>query len=148
MKKLFQLIEEATGTGASEKSVSLGIRITIGDQESVFPVSPDCRSVEVLSREIKVLQKELEDAFETGKRFLQGKGFEGGKGIDDDLSPEEVWSLLSDMAGEEPFVEHFNAMAEERRRAVAEYILTSCNIFSGKAAVFSARYDSDSALLK
>ena len=146
--KLFHLIERGSGPGAAEKNVSLGIRIKMGDQEGVFPVSPECGSVEALSREIEGLQKELEDAFETGRSFFQGKGFEGGKGITDDLSPEEVWSLLSHMAGEEPFGEHFNAMAEERRRAVAEYILTSCNIFSGKAAVFSARYDSDSALLK
>jgi len=30
---------------------------------------------------------------------------------------------------------------------VAEHVLTHCNVFSGKAAVFSSRYDGQSALL-
>jgi hypothetical protein len=30
---------------------------------------------------------------------------------------------------------------------VAEHILTKCNIFSGKAAVFSSRYDEATAMM-
>lgn len=148
MNKVFELIENKDEQGVSGKSVSLGIQVTIGEHASILPVTKECRSVGALAKEVKALQKELEDALEKGKALFQGKSAGGGTEITDDMSPEQVWSVLSGIAGEDLFAESFNSMAEERRREVAEYILTSCNIFAGKAAVFSARYDSDTALLE
>jgi len=148
MTKLFQLIEIKNEQGISEKNISLGIQVKIGEQVSIVPVTAECRSVGALTKEVKSLQKELEDSLEKGKAVFQGKPAGPGTGISDDMPAEEVWSVLSGITGEDSFVETFNAMAEERRREVSEYILTSCNIFAGKAAVFSARYNSDTALLE
>jgi hypothetical protein len=148
MTKLFQLIEIKNEQGISEKNISLGIQVKIGEQTSIVPVTSECRSVGALTREVKTLQKELEDTLERAKDLFERKPSGGGMEITEDMTPPQVWSVLSAISGEEPFAEGFNSMAEERRREVAEYILTSCNIFSGKAAVFSARYDSDTALLE
>ena len=147
MTKVFQLIE-VNHEGTSGKSISLGIQVKIGGHTSVLPVTTECRSFGALTKEVKALQNELEDSLEQGKALFQGKRLGGGMEITDDMNPEQVWSVLSAIGGEEAFAEGFNSMAEERRREVAEYILTSCNIFTGKAAVFSARYDSDNALLE
>ena len=148
MTKLFQLIEINNEHRASGKSFSLGIQVRVGEHTGTLPVTAECRSVGAFATEVKALQKELEGIFEEGKALFEGKISGGGMGITEDMNPERVWSVLSAISGEEPFAEGFNSMAEERRREVAEYILTSCNIFSGKAAVFSARYDSDTALLE
>ena len=148
MTKIFQLIVARNDQGASGKSVSLGIRITLGDQTNILPVSPECRSVGAISKEVKALQKELEDSLGMAKDLFEGKRPGGGMSITDDMIPSQVWGVLSAVSGDDAFAESFNSMAEERRREVAEYILTSCNIFAGKAAVFSERYDSDTALLE
>jgi len=147
MAKLFQLIEIENDQETSGKSISLGIQVTIGEHTSILPVTTECHSVGALTKEVKALQEELEDFLARGKALFQGKRG-GGMEITDDMTPEQVWSVLSAIAGEEPFAKTFNSMGEERRREVAEYVLTSCNIFAGKAAVFSARYDSDAALLE
>jgi hypothetical protein len=148
MTAIFQLIEIKNERDSSGKSVSLGIQARVGEHVNTLPITGECRSVGALATEVKALQKELEDALEKGRTLFEGKPSRGGTEISDDMTPEQVWSALSAIAGDEAFAERFNIMPEERRREVAEYILTSCNIFTGKAAVFSARYDSDAALLE
>lgn len=37
---------------------------------------------------------------------------------------------------------------EGKKKEVAEHVLSRCNLFSGKAAVFSSRYDENSAQMK
>jgi hypothetical protein len=148
MAGMFQLLELKNEHGASGKSISLGIQVRVAEHTSILPVTSECLSVGALTKEVKALQKELEDALERAKGLFEGRGSSGGMGITDDMLPEQVWSVLSAISGDGPFVESFNSMAEDRRREVAEYILTSCNIFAGKAAVFSARYDSDTALVE
>jgi hypothetical protein len=59
-----------------------------------------------------------------------------------------VWSILSSIEDEDQFVRRFNALEEEKRREVAEYVLTKCNIFSGKASAFSSRYSNETGLLE
>mgnify|MGYP001071422400 CR=1 FL=1 len=89
-----------------------------------------------------LLLKEAEAVFhpetlsEAGFRFPQG------------MEPDKVWAILKEMDGEEAFVEAFNQLDQERRGSVAEHVLTKCNIFSGRAAVFSSRYNSATGLLE
>ena len=39
-------------------------------------------------------------------------------------------------------------LEETKRKEVAEHVLTRCNIFSGRGAVFSARYDSETGYME
>ncbi len=148
MAAIFQLIEIKNERDSSRKSVSLGIQVRVGEQVGTLPITAECGSVGAFANEVKALQKELEDALGKARALFEGKSSGEGSEISGDMTPEQVWAVLSAISGEDAFVETFNGMAEERRREVAEYILTSCNIFAGKAAVFSARYDSDAALLE
>lgn len=148
MKQIFQLIE-ATETGdAQEKNISLGIQVKVGEHMSVLPVTAACRSFRAFASEIEALRKELEIHLESAELLFQGRSLKDEMKISDDMSSEQIWTLLSAIAEEERFVKGFNALNEEKRREVAEYVLTCCSVFSGKAAVFSARYDSDSSLLE
>ena len=57
-------------------------------------------------------------------------------------------AVLSAVSEEAAFVQGFNDLEERTRKAVAEYVLTRCNIFAGKASLFSSRYDSASGLIE
>jgi adenosylcobinamide kinase/adenosylcobinamide-phosphate guanylyltransferase len=68
--------------------------------------------------------------------------------INPDLTPAEIWALLSGVPDEPSFVRGFNSLEESKRREVAEHVLTRCNVFSGRASVFSSLYKDDSALME
>jgi nitroreductase len=79
-------------------------------------------------------------------------GFDGSEGRlgldgDRDLPAAKIWAASLSGMEEEAFVEAFNGLEEVKRREVAEYILTQCNVFSGNAMIFSARYDEESGLM-
>ena len=64
------------------------------------------------------------------------------------MSPEEIWLILSELSQEDLFAESFNSLEEGTRKAVAEHVLTQCNVFSGMPSVFSSRYNSETGLLE
>ena len=61
---------------------------------------------------------------------------------------EKAWSILSQIKEEDHFIRSFNGLDENKRREVADYVLTHCNVFSGKGSAFSARYSNVSGLLE
>ena len=65
-----------------------------------------------------------------------------------EMSPEQIWSILSQIDEEDLFIKGFNSLDDTKRRELAEYVLTRCNIFSGKGSIFSERYNSESGLLE
>lgn len=65
-----------------------------------------------------------------------------------DMPADELWKILEAVPEDILFVERFNDLEEPKRREVAEYVLTTCSVFSGRPALFSSGYDADTALLK
>jgi len=65
-----------------------------------------------------------------------------------EMSPEQIWSILSQIDEEDLFIKGFNSLDDIKRRELAEYVLSRCNIFSGKGSIFSERYNSESGLLE
>ena len=78
---------------------------------------------------------------------FQGSGDPLGLATGPHEPADEIWAALSGMS-EKAFVEAFNRLKEVKRREVAEFVLTQCNVFSGNAMIFSARYDETSALME
>ena len=68
--------------------------------------------------------------------------------ITDDMDPEQIWSVLAGIEDETSFIRRFNQLNERQRRGVAEHVLTRCNIFAGKAALFSSQYTDESGKLE
>jgi len=148
MSRLFDLVVREGGDGEKEPSISVGIRLEMGGKEAVCPVSEFCRSAECLQREVERLREDLEGALEKALSTLKGESGAAGPVISSETSPEDLWRSLASIPDESAFMEEFNALEEAKRREVAEYVLTSCNIFSGRPAAFSSRYDAETAFLE
>lgn len=141
-----------TGTEGQKEGkggkIRLGIRLKIREQEVFCPVSGPCDSYEALKREVEEVRKDLDEALNRAREVLDRAGKKDGLALDSGMSPEGIWSILSAAGDEDLFVRGFNGLEEWKRREVAEYILTRCNIFSGRAAIFSSRYSDEFALME
>ena len=149
MKRIFDLIE-STEEGEREKTAfQLGLRMKIGDQETVCPLTRPFESFEALEHGVQSIKEDLGMVLEQAKPLFKGTPSSGeGLDLDEDATPEEIWTLLSKIEDENSFVDTFNGLDEARRKAIAEHVLTHCNVFTGKASVFSSRYDNDLGLMK
>ncbi len=67
--------------------------------------------------------------------------------ITPEMAPEEIWDVLEAMESETEFVERFNGLDLDTRLRVADHVLSSRSVFSGKPAFFSKHYDAESAFL-
>jgi hypothetical protein len=144
---IFKLIESHGKKGEEERGVTIGLDVRIADKETLCPVSRLCQSLEDLAREAELIQDDLERILTKAKRFLGGASRDIGLQLGPDMPAEEIWSVLSRIEDEDLLVEQFNGLDDTTRGAVAEHVLTRCNVFSGMAAVFSARYDNESGYM-
>ena len=148
MESIFEMITE---TGKEEKgkiSVSVGVRLKMGGYETTCPVSRGCDSYETLEIEVRTLKNGLDNLLARAKEVFGKTTTEKGINLRSDMEPEEIWSILSAVSDEDLFIRSFNNLGEAKRREVAEHVLTQCNIFSGKASVFSSRYDNETGLME
>ena len=147
METVFELITMASNEKAEEKECRLGIRVNVAGYETVCPVTRPCNSYKDFFLEVQNIRKSLDLIMSHAKETFEKPSPEDLFGITSDMRPEEVWAILSKIA-DDVFISTFNSMEEAKRREVAEHVLTKCNIFSGKASVFSSRYADDMALME
>ena len=148
MKGIFDMVT-GSGSGAEEETfVSIGIPLKAGGHDVMCPVSKACSSYEALEIEIQAIKDELDALLQRAKESFEDSATEDALGLTPDKSPEEIWSVLSGLSEEDLFVRSYNSLEEGKRRAVAEHVLTQCNVFSGMPSVFSARYNSETGLLE
>ena len=146
MEDLFELTT-TTETDREKVSLRLGIRLKVAGHETVCPVTRSCSTYEAFEQASEALINRLEQIKEKARSIFKTPSSAIGTPIGPDMAAEEIWSLLSAVADEAAWVAAFNDLDAPQREAVAEYVLTQCNIFSGKAAVFSRRYDSETGLM-
>ena len=147
MESIFEMMTE---TGKEEKgkiTVSVGIPLKMGGYETTCPVSRGCDSYETLEIEVQNLKNGLDKLLARAKEVFGKITNEKGLNLTSDMGPEEIWSILSAVSEEDLFIRSFNNLDEAKRREVAEHVLTQCNIFSGKASVFSSRYNNETGLM-
>jgi len=148
MKNIFEMMTITDKEKQDETKIRLGICLKIGDTETICPISGICDSYEAFEMEVVAVKNNLERVINMAKGIFSGSSLQETLELNEDMSPEKIWSILSSVDDEDLFVNSFNTLYEEKRKEVAEYVLTHCNIFSGKASVFSARYKDDSGLMK
>ncbi len=141
----FKLLHEVEQRGGI-KSLGVGLEIKIGDLEVALSITPMFERYEDFEREVERAAQGLKDLISKAERLVKGGDEE--EGITEEMEAPKIWEILNRIEDDEEFCRRFNSMGEEKRREVAEYVLTQCNIFSGKASVFSARYNSKSLLLE
>ena len=148
MEDIFEIMTIANKEENGETGVRLAIRMKIGGHETAFPVLGVCNSYEDVEAEVEAIKSNLDRVMTRAKEVFRESSFPGGLALSSDMGPEEIWSILSNTANEDHFAQGFNRLDDAKRREVAEYVLTQCNIFSGKASVFSSRYNNESGLLE
>ena len=148
MKDIFEMTS-VSGNGVGEGTlVSIGIPLKAGGHDIMCPVSKPCASYGALEIEVKGIQDELDALLQRAQESFEDSATEDALGLRPDMSPEEIWSVLSELSQEDLFAESFNSLEEGTRRAVAEHVLTQCNVFSGMPSVFSSRFNSETGLLE
>ncbi len=137
-----------TGKGEDEKTtVSVGIRVKVGGHETTCPISRAYHSYEALEIEVQSIKNSFDSLLAEARRVFGESEAQEGPDLRSDMEPEEIWSILSVVSEEDLFIKSFNSVDEGKRREVAEYVLTQCNIFSGKASVFSSRYNNETGIM-
>ena len=148
MDKIFELITQP-GKGEGKKpEVSLGIRVKLSSFETTCLVTQPCRSYHALESEVQAIRQNLEDALKESRKVFEGSSKRDNLGLRPDMNAGDIWTILSAILDEGDFIQAFNALEQGKRKEVAEHVLTHCNVFSGKAAVFSSRYNDKSALME
>ena len=148
MKNIFEMMTVTDKEKQHDTKIRLGICLKIGDTETICPISGICDSYEVFEMEVEAVKNSLERVINKAIEVFSGSSLQETLELNADMSPEKIWSILSSVDDEDLFVNSFNSLDEARRKGIAEYVLTRCNIFSGKASVFSARYSNDSHLME
>ena len=148
MEGIFEMISES-GSGAREGTlVSIGIPLKAGGHDVICPVSKPCASYGAFEDEVQAIKNELDALLQRAKERFDVSAVEDEIGLRPDMSSEEVWLVLSELSQESLFIKSYNSLDEGTRRAVAEHVLTQCNVFSGMPSVFSSRYNSENAFLE
>ena len=148
MQDIFKIIKVNNQREENKKTVSIGIDFQIAGREICCPVSENCHSYEDLAVEVGKIKRNLECMIEEAKTHFKGPVQKDGFEFTIETSPEEIWSILAEIKDESIFVERFNSLDDTKRREVAEYVLSKCNIFSGRGSVFSARYNNGTGYME
>jgi len=148
MDKIFELITQPEKEEGKKTEVRLGIRVKLSSFETTCFVTQPCQSYRALESEVQGIRQNIEDVLKEARDVFEGSSRKDNLGLRPDMNAGEIWSILSAILDEGDFIQAFNALEEGKRKEVAEHVLTHCNVFSGRAAVFSSRYDDKSALME
>jgi hypothetical protein len=150
--KLRLEIEKDIEDKISKVGVSVEIDITDGRGSNLkgsVCLIPKCDSYQQLEKEVAEIKEKLDTLLVQSRGLLeQGGGIEQAPDVDEDMSAEEIWDVLSTVKDPEVLLAKFNSMSHQKRLEVADYVLAHCNVFSGPASIFSMRYNSEEGLLE
>jgi hypothetical protein len=148
MDKIFELIVEPETGEVKKPEARLGIRVKLSSFETTCLVTRPCQSFRALESEVQAIRQNLEDILKEGRKVFENALNRENLGLKPDMTAGEIWTVLSAILDEGDFIEAFNALEAGKRKEVAEHVLSHCNVFSGKAAVFSSHYNDQSALME
>jgi len=146
--KIFGLIVQPGKGDGKRPEVRLGIEVKLSSFETTCFVTQPCASYPALESEIQDIRQNLDDLLREARKVFEGSSRMDSLGLRSDMKADEIWTILSAVLDEREFIQAFNALEQRKRKEIAEHVLTHCNVFSGKAAVFSSRYDDKSALME
>jgi hypothetical protein len=148
MDKIFELIVQPGEGQETKPEARIGIRVKLSSFETTCFVTQPCPSYHALESEVRAIRQNLEDVLKEARKTFESASKGDRLGLRPDMTAAEIWIILSAILDEKDFVQSFNAQEEGKRKEVAEHVLTHCNVFSGKAAVFSSRYNEKSAFME
>lgn len=147
MDNLFDIITEINGDDKEALRVSIGIKVKIAGKEMMYPVTEVYNSYETFENCVNSINAELENLLKKAHKIYHVSDNEKALDLENDATPEDIWNILSSINDEKQFMDAFNNLSKEKRREIADYVLTHCNIFTGKGAFFSSQYNQQTGLL-
>lgn len=147
MTGIFKIVKSHL-SGQGKKDISVGIDLGIGDKKIPCRVTKTCETYEELRFEVKAIQNDLERILQESKALFENQILDEVPAVTPEMSAEEIWSVFSQYESKDLIKEHFNGLDETKRREVAEYVLTNCDIFSGMGTFFSRRYNSSMGFIE
>lgn len=144
---MFELVIHENKEKQNQPHVSLGLRLKIAGFETVCEVTKPVDDYKAFEAEVESILEQLGGIEREAGGLFERSSTQGKLGLRPDMTPAEIWAVLSRIKEDSEFSQSFNSLDEAKRREVAEHVLTKCNIFSGKAAVFSSRYDEATATM-
>ena len=144
---MFELILQENKEKKNQPRVSLGLRVKVAGFETVCPVTGSFDDFGAFNTEVESISRQLEGTVTKARELFDRSSTQGKLGLRPEMAPREIWTILSGIQDDNEFFQSFNSLDEVKRRELAEYILTKCNVFSGKAALFSSRYDEATAMM-
>ena len=112
-------------------------------------ITPQCSSYNSLEKEIALVKERLDALLnEARPLFEEGSREEQDLDVTEDMSPREIWTVLSGISDSQRLLIKFNSMSHQKRVAVADYVLANCNVFSGPASLFSMRYNAEKGMIE
>ena len=149
MKGIFEIMTVEDRDEKGQKGIRLGISVKLGGHETICPISEVCKSYDALESEVRIIKENLENLLSRTKKAIFNESYPNAVTVlKSDMEAEEIWDILSSITDDKVFIDNFSGLEEGKRKEVADFILTRCNIFSGKGSVFSSRYNNESGLLE
>jgi hypothetical protein len=148
MDRIFKIIKSPEKEGEAKEAFSIGIDVHIAGQDVPCPISKACLTQDDLVSEINKIREDLEVLKEDSWNLFEKEKMVKELEITPEMDPQQVWNRLCKIESEDRFVNIFNGLDDDRRKAIAEHVLTNCNVFSGKGAVFSARYNNETGFME
>ncbi len=103
---------------------------------------------EEAQREISLIKKELDSVLKHIKDTLNEEKIDSNLALSNDMSAEQIWEVISSIKDEQKFIDIFNGLPEQKRKEIADFVFSKCNVFAGNASIFSLRYNTQSAFLE
>lgn len=148
MDNLFDIITEINGDDQETLRVSIGIKVKIAGKEMMYPITEVFNSYETFENYVNKINVELENLLKKAHKIYHTSDNKESLDLEADATPEDIWNILSSINDEKQFMVAFNNLSEGKRREIADYVLTHCNIFTGKGAFFSSQYNQQTGLLE
>lgn len=128
----------------SEEQEKILARLGIqNDQEDNVYLTSGCESMEQFEEEVRGLQQEMEDVLGQVRAKWQALtetevSMDNSDPFND---PKGIWQDMENCKSDQEMIDFFNGFDEEIRKKVAEYVLTSVNMFQGSAPIFASHYN-------
>lgn len=135
LKVTFKLIKEGN---------KVGIGIFLPEVQKSYLITELFSDIGQLQDAVEQISSQLRSIISQAKTKIE----EERVTIAPTLSVEEIWDILNKIDDEKEFISTFNSLDEDKRREIAEFVFSKCNVFSGKGALFSFRYNRTTALLE
>ncbi len=128
--------------------VRLVARAYPADDKGFISLTPVCTNIGDFERSVEELKTQLDNLVIKARQSFQQDQAEKEVETRKPKTVEEIWQAMEKCETIEEMQEIFNALEVDKRKEVAEFILTQVNIFKGAAATFSQHYNEKERLLE